>query len=178
MYYGDETGMHNVNIPSNEMKDPQGLMEPEKSYSRDPARTPMQWSDGEQAGFTTGKPWLPVGIDYERINVETEQQDDQSLLMLYKRLISLRQQEPSLSTGGYFPVFATDKLLAYIRQQDRADRFLIVLNIGIEKGFYVQNEIPLSGTIVLATSGGSEEKPIDKIIELEGGEGIIVRLNN
>jgi alpha-glucosidase len=177
MYYGDEIGMHNVNIPVGEMKDPQGLMEPEKNFSRDPQRTPMQWSSEVQAGFTSGKPWLPVAANYTVINVATEQQDDDSLLMLYQRLISLRRKEPSLSTGEYFPLFANEEMLAYIRQQEGADRFLIVLNISKVRSYYVQDNIQLSGMVELSTSKGREGKMVDAIIELEGGEGIIVRLN-
>jgi len=179
MYYGDEIGMHNVSIPPGEMKDPQGLMEPEKNFSRDPQRTPMQWDDTTLAGFTTGKPWLPVAIDFSKVNVATEQQEEQSLLMLYKRLISLRKQEPSLATGEYFPLFANDEMLAYIRAQQGADRFLVVLNISRMKGLYVQDaSSQVQGTIELATLKKMEGCKIGKMIELEAGEGIIVRLND
>lgn len=178
MYYGDELGMHNVSIPSTKMKDPQGIMEPEKKFSRDPARTPMQWSSEENGGFTTATPWLPVSSNYQTVNVVSEQQEEASLLTFYKRLIQLRQQELSLSTGQYFPVFADDELLAYIRQREGYSRFLIVLNISKLKGYYIQNDIELHGTIELATSKKLEGKAIGKIIELEAGEGIIVRLND
>src|SRR4051812_13736659 len=72
VYYGDEIGMLDVAIPIEEVQDPQGLNMPDKNLSRDPARTPMQWDSSENAGFTTGKPWLRLHRSYRRMNVGTE----------------------------------------------------------------------------------------------------------
>ena len=66
IYYGDEIGMRDVAIPFDEVQDPQGLNMPDKNLSRDPARTPMQWSAEDAAGFTTGKPWLRPSINLTR----------------------------------------------------------------------------------------------------------------
>ena len=174
IYYGDEIGMQNVAIPADEMLDPQGLSEPEKNLSRDPQRTPMQWNDENNAGFTTGMPWLRISHDYKDINAETEQNDDQSILMLYKRLIALRTNEPSLTTGEYFPVNAEENLLAYIRQQAEADRFLIVLNTGKTKSYF-DNKLKLKGMIEIASTGEGEGEEMNTV-SLDAGEGIVVRL--
>ena len=65
-------------------------------YSRDNARTPMQWTGGAAAGFTTGTPWLPVNPNYPTVNAEAEQADPNSVLAYYKKLIALRK-DPALA---------------------------------------------------------------------------------
>ena len=60
-------------------------------YSRDNARTPMQWTDGANAGFTTGKPWLKVNPNYTDINAAAQQDDPDSVRSFYKQLIALRK---------------------------------------------------------------------------------------
>ena len=60
-------------------------------FSRDNARTPMQWTDGENAGFTTGKPWLRVNENYKKINAESQINDPDSVRSFYKKLIALRK---------------------------------------------------------------------------------------
>ena len=91
LYYGDEIGMRNGVIAPEEFQDPQGK---NVGISRDPQRTPMQWSSAPGAGFTTGRPWLPLGIDYADQNVEQQRGDPTSMLSLYRRLIALRRQSP------------------------------------------------------------------------------------
>src|SRR5690606_19449730 len=66
IYYGEEIGMRDVPIPADEVQDPQGLNMPDKNLSRDPARTPMQWDNSENAGFTGSKPWLRIDKLYSR----------------------------------------------------------------------------------------------------------------
>ena len=66
MYYGDEIGMRDVPIPFEEIQDPQGKNMPGKNLSRDPARTPMQWDTGNNAGFSEGIPWLRIDKRYQR----------------------------------------------------------------------------------------------------------------
>lgn len=72
-----------------------------KAKSRDNSRTPMQWSDAEQAGFTTGKPWLKVAGKLEEINVEKERSSEDSILSYYKKLIWLRKTYPIVAQGDY-----------------------------------------------------------------------------
>ena len=67
--------------------------------SRDNSRTPMQWADAENAGFTEGKPWIEVQKNYARISVETEEKDDTSILTFYKKLIAFRKHQPVISQG-------------------------------------------------------------------------------
>ena len=91
MYYGDEIGMHDVAIPPELVQDPQELGVPGIGLGRDPERTPMQWDASPNAGFTSGTPWLPLADDYPVVNVDAEDLDPTSMLMLYRRLMSLRR---------------------------------------------------------------------------------------
>src|SRR5262245_7381579 len=127
LYYGDEIGMRDAVIFPEEIQDPQGKI---IGVTRDPARTPMQWSAAQYAGFSSVPPWLPIGHDYEQTNVESQGQDRASILSMYRRLIALRKAEPALCIGAYRPLVApSPDVLAYVREAgDR--RFLVVLNLG------------------------------------------------
>lgn len=98
---------------------PQEAMEVCYRHSRDNSRTPMQWTDGANAGFTTGKPWLKVNPNYVSVNVASEEKREDSLLNYYKKLIALRKSpeyREVLTYGDFVPVFATeDHILAYSR---------------------------------------------------------------
>lgn len=180
IYYGDEIGMRDVAIPFNEVKDPQGLNMPDKNLSRDPSRTPMQWDATENAGFTKGKPWLPIDRIYKRVNVEKEKNDEFSMLSLYHRLIQLRQSEPSLSIGQYKPLntSGSGNVIAYVRYYEQHPAFLIVLNLCHGPAYFTPQHVSLKGKIEIATLPELEGTEIEKTINLNGDEGIVVRLNN
>ncbi|GAB4024864.1 alpha-amylase family glycosyl hydrolase [Spirosoma koreense] len=177
IYYGDEIGMRDVPIPFDEVQDPQGLNMPDKNLSRDPARTPMQWSNQPNAGFTEGTPWLRLARDYGRENVWLQQEDPYSMLSFYKRLIRLRQQEPALMVGDYLPVYSDNQLIAYIRQLDGHPRFLILLNLSHRPGYFKAKDSSLHGTVELATTPEWEGNRVGDTISLSGDEGILVRLD-
>ena len=103
------------------------------AMSRDNARTPMQWSDEENAGFTTGTPWLKVNENYTKINARQQEMDPDSVLQYYRRLIALRK-DPAyrdvFAYGKFAPAFAeTDKIMAYYRKTDEKT-VLIAANFG------------------------------------------------
>lgn len=104
--------------------------------SRDHSRTPMQWSSKENAGFTTGKPWLKVNPNYTTINVEAQQKDADSILNFYKKLIALRKQEEGLIYGNYDIVIENNPdIYAYTRTyQDK--QWLILVNVFGEEAEY------------------------------------------
>ncbi|MES2703892.1 MAG: alpha-amylase family glycosyl hydrolase [Bacteroidota bacterium] len=176
IYYGDELGMRDVSIPLEEIQDPQGLNMPEKDVSRDPARTPMQWDTSEHSGFTTATPWLRTDRAYMRDNVATQLEDEDSILRLYNRLATLRQNEPALKTGSYKSVAVNRNGLAYIREAN-GTRFLIALNFS-HRPCRLQLHGQLEGEIILATAPGLEGTAIDNTLYLGGDDGIIVRLAN
>ena len=92
--------------------------------SRDNARTPMQWTDGENAGFTTGTPWLKVNSNYTDINVKNQEADAHSVLNYYRKLIALRKSDEykSLFTYGEFmPVYDdTESIMAFYRRMSQS----------------------------------------------------------
>src|SRR6266853_4910625 len=100
MYYGEEIGTTNVPIPPEEVQDPAEKNEPGLGLGRDPERTPMPWDGSLLAGFTSGKPWLPLGPDHASVNVMAMCESRGSILNLYRRLIELRRNNPVLTHGA------------------------------------------------------------------------------
>jgi alpha-glucosidase len=178
LYYGDEIGMHDVEIPRDLVQDPFEKNVPGRGLGRDPERTPMQWSVRENAGFTTGKPWLPVAPDYERVNVEAQRHDPSSTLTLYARLIALRRGEPALEVGRFEPIAADGDVLAYVRRGRRNEcSFLVALNFsGRGQVLHRPADSP-PGTIVLSTLLDRHGDAVRGNIALRGHEGLIVRLD-
>lgn len=140
IYQGQEIGMENVEFHSIEEVDDistldeykvaleAGLEEKEAlqavaKLSRDNARTPMQWDDSENAGFTTGKPWLRINPNYKKINVKEQLEDEDSVLGFYKKLIALRKNPEYKDTivyGTLEPVWEERcGLMAYYRKGEK-----------------------------------------------------------
>lgn len=137
IYQGQELGMENVPISSMDEVDdisaideyrvaldaglsPEEALKAVSKFSRDNARTPMQWSDGANAGFTTGTPWLKVNPNYTSINVAAQQDDPNSVRSFYKELIALRKSPEYKETvvyGALEPVWEDrHNLMAYYRK--------------------------------------------------------------
>lgn len=100
--------------------------------SRDNGRTPMQWSDGENAGFTTGTPWLKINGNYKHINAEREMADDKGDRAFWKYMIGLRKSEPALLDGAYYPVYMKGKIYAFVRVAE-GKRLLTICNLSAKK---------------------------------------------
>lgn len=156
LYQGQEIGMQNCEWGGSEEWDDistkdqyqtarnAGVPEEEAfkacaEMSRDNARTPMQWSGGENAGFTKGTPWMKVNPNYSEINVESQQGDADSVLHYYQELIALRKSEEyrEVFTYGWFaPVYGDqEKIMAFYRYLDGEakkpeKRVLVAANFG------------------------------------------------
>jgi alpha-glucosidase len=177
LYYGDEIGMHDVPIPPERVHDPFEKNVPGKGLGRDPERTPMQWSIGMNAGFTTGEPWLPVAGDHREVNVEVQRADPRSTLALYRRLIGLRRGEPALEVGRFHAVEAEGDVLAYVRRARSGESsFLVVLNLGPRPHVFRVPEGVGVGIVVLSTHLDWEGEPIGREVRLRADEGVIIRL--
>ncbi|MED4461993.1 glycoside hydrolase family 13 protein [Metabacillus fastidiosus] len=153
IYQGQEIGMTNVkysaitdyddvatkNLYIEERargKSHEEIMEIIWKNGRDNSRTPMQWTDEINAGFTTGKPWLPVNSNYCSINVKQSLQDPDSIYHYYKKMIELRKEHEALIYGSYDPVLEEhDKIFAYTRTLND-DVFLIMANLFEEKASF------------------------------------------
>jgi alpha-glucosidase len=130
MYYGEEIGMEN-NDPTRkeDVKDPIGRMGWPQEKGRDGERTPMQWNDSPNAGFTRGTPWLPVPLSYKTVNVASELKDPASTLNLYRSLLALRHQNHALLDGDYVALNESDpNVLSYLRRY-KNEAVLVVLNM-------------------------------------------------
>ena len=117
MYYGEEIGMKTTPPTRKEdVRDPIGRKGWPKEKGRDGERTPMQWNSDENAGFTTGKPWLPVPATYKTHNVAVESKDPTSVLAFYKQVLRLRHTNAALLDGDYQAIDESDtNVLAYLR---------------------------------------------------------------
>jgi len=174
LYYGDEIGMRDVDIALHEIQDPFEKNVPGRGLGRDPERTPMQWNAAANAGFTTGKPWLPLAPDYREVNVAAQRDAPGSMLRLYRELIALRRSEPALAVGSFEPIKTEGDVLAYMRRASREEsHFLVALNLGHQPQSV---RATLSGTLALSTHLERTGEPIDGTIALRPDEGVIVRL--
>ena len=140
IYQGQEIGMENVEFQSIEQVDdistldeykvaleaglsPEEALKSVGRFSRDNARTPVQWSAEKNAGFTEGEPWLGVNPNYKEFNVETQLSDSDSLLSFYKKLTALRkapEYKETLVYGTFAPYQEEQKnLIAYTRNGEK-----------------------------------------------------------
>ena len=175
LYYGDEIGMTDVPIPAEKVRDPWEKNVPGIGVGRDPARTPMQWNGGPNAGFCPPalEPWLPVAEDHATVNVAAQVGDCGSMLTLYRSLIALRRRESALSMGSYTPIIARGDLLAYAREYEKR-RLLVILNLGSEsRTFDLLGRGPL-GKVLLSTHPGREGEEVRGETELRADEGVVV----
>jgi alpha-glucosidase len=165
VYYGEEIGMENADIPEHKLQDPARFF----ARGRDPERTPMQWT--RDGGFTAGSPWLPYSnLD---CNVADERGDPASLLSLYRRLIWLRRSSDALRYGDYAPVDGTPPgVFAYTRTSG-ADRTLTVLNFTDDE---IAIDLPQSLRVTGALAGTHGEPPPSQRLTLAGNEGRLYRL--
>ena len=130
MYYGEELGMENNDPKRKEdVKDPVGRVGWPVDKGRDGQRTPMQWNDSANAGFSTADPWLPVPASFKTHNVEAELKDPDSILQFYRHVLTLRREDPALREGEYIPLNEDQpSVVSYLRRyQNQA--VLVVLNM-------------------------------------------------
>ncbi|GAC1669569.1 MAG: alpha-amylase family glycosyl hydrolase [Steroidobacteraceae bacterium] len=176
LYYGDEIGMRDVPIAADRVQDPFEKNVPGMGLGRDPCRTPMQWDNSRNAGFTAGEPWLPVSDDYAAVNVATEHQDPVSCLNLYRQLLALRRLHRALSTGDYQPIAASGEVLAYTRHSPQ-ERLLVVLNLGSQEGVFWRDSRGLAGNVLLSTHMDRQAEQFSSGLSLRAYEGVIAKLS-
>nr|MBP7572223.1 DUF3459 domain-containing protein [Acidobacteriota bacterium] len=134
-------------------------------------RTPMQWTSGFHAGFTTGTPWLPLAAGADTWNVERQRDDPRSMLTLYKRLLDLRRREPALAVGTYRELPSPAGVFAYRREHGEA-RVTVALNFG-SRPQEVRLEEGGRRTVVLSTHLDREGATGSRV-KLRGDEGVIL----
>jgi alpha-glucosidase len=135
----------------------------------------MQWSAGPQAGFTSGRPWLPVACDHEIVNVAAQREDPTSMLALHARLIALRRAEPALSVGSFEIIRTPSDVAADVLTYCRGGSFLVALNLG---GRTRHVPLPRSGSIVVSTHLDRAGERAGDMLALRPDEGLILRLSS
>nr|WP_297805314.1 alpha-amylase family glycosyl hydrolase [Tepidiforma sp.] len=160
IYYGEEIGMADVDIPPERQQDPARF----RSIGRDPERTPMQWDATPGRGFTTGEPWLPFGPVSP--NVAEQDGDPDSLLSLYRRAIWLRKDLPALRLGALADLAGDDRTVTWTRRAPDTPPVAVAINTSTDA---VTARLPFeAGRVALCTdrsrdgarvSGGAVELP-------------------
>lgn len=130
LYYGEELGLDQVEIAFEDLQDPEAIANWPRTLSRDGARTPMPWeAQAAQLGFTSGKPWLPVGPNHAKRAIDVQNADPRSLLAWTRQVLELRNGAPALRTGDILFRDAPGELIAFEREAD-GERLLCVFNLG------------------------------------------------
>ena len=143
-------------------------------FSRDNARTPMHWDATENAGFTTGKPWLRVNPNYTEINLAAQKDDPNSVYNFYRQLIQLRNNEEyheTLVYGTTVPYLAEQKnLMAYCRKGEKT--ILVLGNFQLEK-----QDVVLPGEIKKLLMNNLDGLNIkDNVLTMEGYQFVVIEL--
>ncbi|GAB0089226.1 uncharacterized protein DMENIID0001_037380 [Sergentomyia squamirostris] len=186
-YYGEEIGMEDFRgISWEDTKDPQACGSNETVYqqfTRDPVRTPMQWDDSTNAGFSTGaNTWLPVHPDYASNNLAQQMTEERSTFKLYQELLKMRVDH-ALEHGDFESV-ALDNVFAYIRHMEGHDSLVVALNLGSTQATVDLSPILLENSDTEGTVDVSVTKSIYKrddvinlrTVSLSPYDGIILRV--
>lgn len=186
VYQGEELGMTSLRLDSIEQYNDIGTRNeyhqrilagdsPEKALrfaadlSRDNARTPMQWKNAPNAGFTSGTPWLTVNPNYPEINAESQLNDPLSVFHFYRRLIALRKEHPALRDGALRMIDAgNDDIIAFARETED-ETIILVANLSSESHPAPEG---LNGEILMQSF--ERESGFDKTI-LRPWEALLIR---
>jgi alpha-glucosidase len=127
IYYGEEIGMREKNLRRKEIRDPIGKRYWPFFKGRDGCRTPMQWSDELNAGFSSEEPWLPIHENFPNRNVAIQNEDPESLLNFYRQLLALRRETDALNRGEMRLLEGMPKgILAYERIYTVSEAFVLL----------------------------------------------------
>ncbi|MDU4752747.1 MAG: alpha,alpha-phosphotrehalase, partial [Clostridium butyricum] len=171
--YRDVESINFYNILINKGVDKEKALEILREKSRDNSRTPVQWNNNKNAGFTSGEPWIPVGNLYKNINAENALNDKDSVFYHYKNLISLRKQHDVISDGSFNIILENhDKVYAYTRSYKNTN--LIVLNnfYGEDTEVTIEKEL-IDGNSKILISNYKDSGSLSKNIKLRPYESIV-----
>ncbi|MGV2939398.1 alpha-glucosidase [Mesobacillus sp. LC4] len=175
IYQGQEIGMTNVQFPSIEDYDDVAIKNLYKirrengvsheeimdfiwATSRDNSRTPMQWSVADNAGFSTGKPWIGTNPNYKEVNVENQLQDPDSILHFYKKMIEMKKANEIFTYGTYDLVLEEhSQIYAYTRTMDDKQA-LVISNLTSEPADFEFHGFPLESSQLLLNNYKVEDQ--------------------
>ena len=191
IYQGEETGMTNCRLAPEEWKDFEAVNDYSvlqdmmhvpapiarkiiQKMTRDNARTPMQWTGGEHAGFTTGTPWMKVNPNYTEINVEDDLKSADSIIDFYKQLIRLRHLNEELTHGGFRMIAPKNpSVVAFVREYGGRNLLTVVNMSGRPANIDISSVGYTHGHCILATG---ESAPYTRRLILKPYEGRIYRV--
>lgn len=128
-YQGEELGLEESDIPFEKIQDPYGIAFWPTFKGRDGCRTPMPWeSDSQHAGFTDGEPWLPISQSHQSKAVNTQEQDQSSVLNSFRQFLKWRKTQPVLITGSIEFLDLPEPIFGFYRQ-DKNSKLLIIFNL-------------------------------------------------
>ena len=192
VYQGEELGMTNCPFPTLEdLRDiesinafhelteagkvnPEDMMRYIRLRGRDNARTPMQWDDSANAGFTTGTPWIMVNPNYTEINAKTEMEDPDSVFRYYQKIIGLRKKEKVMVYGTYQVLDPdNEKLYVYTRTLDN-EKLLVICNFTEEEETYSVPEEFSKGEVLISSY---HREKAEKEIMLKPYEALVLKIS-
>ena len=192
VYQGEELGMTNCPFPTLEdLRDiesinafhelteagkvnPEDMMRYIRLRGRDNARTPMQWDDSANAGFTTGTPWIMVNPNYTEINAKTEMEDPDSVFRYYQKIIGLRKKETVMVYGTYQLLDPdNEKLYVYTRTLDN-EKLLVICNFTEEEETYSIPEEFSEGEVLISNY---HRETVEKEILLKPYEALVLKIS-
>ncbi len=192
VYQGEELGMTNCPFPTLEdLRDiesinafhelteagkvnPEDMMRYIRLRGRDNARTPMQWDDSANAGFTTGTPWIMVNPNYTEINAKTEMEDPDSVFRYYQKIIGLRKKEKVMVYGTYQLLDPdNEKLYVYTRTLDN-EKLLVICNFTEEEEIYSVPEEFSEGEVLISNY---HRETVEKEILLKPYEALVLKIS-
>ncbi len=190
LYQGEEIGMTNCQLEIDEWRDFEAINDfkvlqemmhlPEfvakkviQKMTRDHARTPMQWSRKEYAGFSTALPWIKVNPNYTYINVEDELKKENSLIGFYRQIIAIRKNSSALSRGVIIPVDRDHPhVISYLRENQN-ESFLVVINLSEKKTKVNLEEVMTSEWRAVLGTYGSRD--YDSTLSVHPYEALLFR---
>lgn len=182
IYQGQEIGMTNVKFPSidnyNDVKSigiynekiAAGMSKEDAlkliwNISRDNSRTPMQWNNSKNAGFSNVEPWIDVNPNYKDINVEVQLKDEDSILNFYKKIIKIKKSNLTLMYGVYDLILEDDEnIFAYTRTLEN-EKFIVIINLSDKISKYKCDEVILKyDNLILNNYKVNEQTNVNEIL--------------
>jgi oligo-1,6-glucosidase len=152
IYQGQEIGMTNIRLPrldmyvdvmlknncriASKIMSKAKLLEMAQKSCRDSARTPMQWTDGKNAGFSEARPWFFVNENFREVNVEDQEKDPDSLLNYYRELIRFKKENPVAVWGDYTEYLHADRNFYVYGREYMGRRLLVICSFSKQQAYF------------------------------------------
>ena len=152
--YNDISTKRHYEFLIDEGKTVEEAMEAVRHFSRDSARTPMQWTAGENAGFTDGTPWLPIHDNYKTCNVETEEKDPDSILSWYRSMAAVRKAHEELIDGSFEEILNDHKQIYAFIRRGSSHEAIVLTNFSREEAEYDASILEGAELVISSAEGG------------------------